>query len=125
MALLSKKLQGILRDKRNKEKRKTFPKKENLNKNDQEGSSNTFTSSNTQPTCFECKKSKHFKSNCLIYLKKLFENEKKMRKLIFKKANLATQGKEDIDCKDEEEKEKEAHLCLMTFDDEIDEVYMI
>ena len=34
MALLSKKLQRILRDKRNKEKRKTLPQRKNQNKND-------------------------------------------------------------------------------------------
>ena len=40
MAFLSKKLQKILRDKRNKEERKTLLKKKNVNRNDQGGSSN-------------------------------------------------------------------------------------
>ena len=47
VALLSKKLQRILRDKRNKEKRKPLPPKKNTNRDDQGGSSNTFSALNT------------------------------------------------------------------------------
>ena len=60
MALLSKRLQRILREKRNKEKRRLQPKRKNINKTEQGGSSNNPNSNNTQPTSFECKKSGQF-----------------------------------------------------------------
>ena len=47
ITLLSKKLQKILRDKINKDKRKTLFQKKVLNKNDQTRPSNTSTNSNT------------------------------------------------------------------------------
>ena len=40
-----------------------------------------------------------------------------------KKTNLTTWGEKDVDSRDEEVKENEAHLCLMTLDNEIDDVY--
>ena len=42
---------------------------------------------------------------------------------MFNKANLATQGKEDIDFRDDEEKEEESHPYLMALNDEIGEIY--
>ena len=44
------------------------------------------------------------------------------RKLTFKKANLATWGKEEVDSDDKEEKDEEALLYLMTFNDEVNKV---
>ena len=73
--------------------------------------------------CFKCKKPKHFELDYLIYLKKLLKNARKKRKLTFKKVNLATYGKEDIDFGNNEEKEKEALLCLIALDDDKNEVY--
>ena len=73
-------------------------------------------------TCFKYKKPKHFKPDCPMYLYKLLKNEKKKRKLTFKKANLATWGEEDIDSDEEEVKDEEALLCLMAFNDYIDEI---
>ena len=62
MALLSKKLHIILKDKRNKEKRKkNYWKPRHLD---------------TQPTCFESKKPRHFKPNCLVYLKNYWKMKK-------------------------------------------------
>ena len=87
--LLSKKLQRILRDKKNNEKRKTLPQKKKMNRNDQGKSSNTSITSNTQSTCFKSKKLIG-KLDCLIYLKKLLENERKKIKLTSKDINLAT-----------------------------------
>ena len=79
---------------------------------------------NTQPTCSEFKKLGDLKSNCLVYLKTLLEHEKKKkRKLTFKKVNLTNQGEVDIYPRDDKEDKEEAHLCLIAFDDEIDEVY--
>ena len=49
--------------------------------------------------------------------------EKKKRKLTFKKISLTTLGKDDIDFSDDEEKEKEAILYLMAFDNDINELY--
>ena len=43
--------------------------------------------------------------------------------MAFKEANLAIWGEKDINSRDEEEKEDEAHLYLMEFDNKIDEVY--
>ena len=47
MALLSKKLQRILREKRNNEKRIPLPQRKNSNKKEQEGSSHNPSSTNT------------------------------------------------------------------------------
>ena len=57
-----------------------------------------------------------------MYLCKLVENEKRKRKLTFKKANLVTWGEEDIDPDEEEEKDEEALLYPMAFNDDIDKV---
>ena len=109
MAFLSKKLQRFLR-----EKRKPMSQKKNPIKHEHVGSSNN---SSTQPTCFECKKPGHFKLDCPVYLSKLMENEKRKRKLTFKKANLPTWGNDEVDSGDEKEKDEEALLCLMIVDD--------
>ena len=50
------------------------------------------------------------------------ENEKRKRKLTFKKANLTTWCEDKMDFSDEEEKDEKALLCLMAFDDEANEV---
>ena len=42
----------------NKENRKTLPQKKNFNKNDEGGSFNTSSASDTQLTYFECQKKK-------------------------------------------------------------------
>ena len=47
MALLSKKLQKILREKRNKEKRRSMPQRKSHRKNEQGGSSNNVSYTNT------------------------------------------------------------------------------
>ena len=77
MVLLSKKLQRILKDNKNKEKRKTLLQKKNLNKNDQGRSFDTSTTSNTQPTCFECKKPDTSNWIAQSTLKSYSKNEKK------------------------------------------------
>ena len=59
----------------------------------------------------------------MVYLRKLLENEKRKRKLTFKNANLVTWGEDEVDSDDKEEKDKEALLCLMAFDDEANEVF--
>ena len=46
------------------------------------------------------------------------ENKKRKRKLTFKKANLTTWGESEINSDDKEEKDKDALLCLMAFNDE-------
>ena len=53
----------------------------------------------------------------------MLENEKRKKKLTFKKANLATWGEEDVDFSEEEKKDKEALLCLMALDNDLDEVF--
>ena len=57
------------------------------------------------------------------YLRKLLENEKKKRKLTFKRANLATWGEDEVDSNDEEEKDEKALLCLMSLDQDPSEVF--
>ena len=46
----------------------------------------------------------------------MLENEKRKRKFTFKRTNLATWGKHEVDFDNEEEKDKEALLWLMALD---------
>ena len=51
--------------------------------------------------CFKCKKPGHIKPDCLVYLRKMLENERKKRsKQPAMKAHLATWGDEDIELGD-------------------------
>ena len=74
MAFLNQKqrLQRILKEKRNSNNIITLFQKKIQGKNEWESTSNTF---NTQPTCYKCKKSSHFKPACLVYLTKKKEKE--------------------------------------------------
>ena len=49
--------------------------------------------------------------------------KEKKKKLTFKKENLATWGEEDVDFNEEEKKDEKVLLCLMAFDNDLDEVY--
>ena len=61
--------------------------------------------------------------DCPVYLQKLLKNEKRKRKLTFKKENLATRVEDEVDSDGEEQKDKEALLCLVALDDDIIEVF--
>ena len=53
----------------------------------------------------------------------MLENEKKKRNLTFKRANLATWGKEEVNFDNKEEKDEEAVFCLMALDQVSSEVF--
>ena len=53
----------------------------------------------------------------------LLDNRKRKKQLNFKKANLVTQGEDEVDFDDEEEKDKEPLLCPIALDDEITKVF--
>ena len=53
----------------------------------------------------------------------MLEKGKRKRKLTFKKANLASDDEVDSRDDKEKEKDKEALLCLMALNDEINEVH--
>ena len=110
LALLTKKYQRFLRTKRGFGRRGDGSKKFN-NRNDQGNSS--------APTCYECKKQGHIKSDCPTYLKKLLESEKKRNKQPYKRAHLAAWGNDEDGSDCEESKDEEALLCLMAVNNEV------
>ena len=115
LAFLSKKYKKILRLKRDGNRKKSPFAKKSSNKSDQQNPS--------IPTCFECKKLGHNKLNCLVYLGRMWENERKKKtKQLVKKAHLTTWGDEDIESGNEEEKEEETLLCLIALEDKNIEV---
>ena len=72
------------------------------------------------PTCFECNRLRHFKPNYPIYLKKVLANERGKQKHNFKKANLTTQGDEDVDFGKKKKKEEILLYLMALEDDEIE-----
>ena len=53
----------------------------------------------------------------------MLENEKRKRKLTFKKTNLATWGEDEVHSDGEEKKDEEALLCLIALDDEMTKAF--
>ena len=53
----------------------------------------------------------------------MLENEKRKRKLTFKKANLVAWSEEEVDFNDEEENDEYTLLYLMIFYDKVNEVF--
>ena len=112
LVLLSQKYQKNLRLQKGGNKKRSLFLKKSSNKGDQQNSSIS--------TFFECKKPSHIKLDCLIYLRRLLENERKKRtKQLAKKAHLATWGDKDIKYRDKEENQEEALLCLMAMEGKI------
>ncbi|RDX80025.1 hypothetical protein CR513_39473, partial [Mucuna pruriens] len=74
----------------------------------------------TQVVCYECKKSRHFKSECPSLEK---ENKKEKKKPFIKKKKTLMTTWKDLDLSSSKDENEEANICSMantTFDDEDD-----
>ncbi|RDX94968.1 hypothetical protein CR513_22579, partial [Mucuna pruriens] len=68
------------------------------------------TKDKSQMVCYECKKPRHFKSECSSLEK---EKEKKKKNTFFKKKKGLMEIMDDLDLSSSEEEDEEANICLV------------